>query len=326
MDGSINTTEAMRDAVIFDGPARGRQVNRFWVLLSLAAVIASAGVAADSTATVIGAMIVAPMMLPIQGAMLSTVLGDRTNLIRSVVLIVLGATACVVIGFLVGLLMTNDITAATNTQVAGRVSPRLIDLLAALGTGVVGSIALVRRDISDTLPGVAIAISLVPPLTVAGLALESGATGESLGALLLFATNVAAILVTGIVVMAFYRVHPDTVRADAKPVDRRRAFVVIVSMLVIVGIPLTVSSVSSASSALRDSTIHTVAERWADEVGWDLVDVDDTHVGSVVIRVTGPLPVPETTTLKEQLAAEGIDLTDLEVELVPSYVVDLGTP
>ena len=63
-----------------------------------------------------------------------------------------------------------------------RVSPRLIDLLAALATGAVGAFAMVRADVSDTLPGVAIAISLVPPLAVVGLSLESGAPEQALGA------------------------------------------------------------------------------------------------------------------------------------------------
>ena len=71
--------------------------------------------------------------------------------------------------------MALDVVAATNSQVAGRVQPRLIDLLAAVATGVVGAFALVRSDVSDTLPGVAIAISLVPPLAVVGLTLEAGA-------------------------------------------------------------------------------------------------------------------------------------------------------
>jgi uncharacterized membrane protein len=64
---------------------------------------------------------------------------------------------------------------AANSQVAARGHPRIVDLVAALATGAVGSIALARSDISDTLPGVAIAISLVPPLAVVGLTLESGA-------------------------------------------------------------------------------------------------------------------------------------------------------
>src|SRR4029079_2826275 len=111
------------------------------------------------------------------------------------------------VGFVIGLLVVTDVDAQNNSQVAARVAPKLIDLLAALATGVVGSIALARKDISDTLPGVAIAISLVPPLTVVGLTLESGAPRQSLGALLLFVTNVVAILATGTIVMAIYGVY-----------------------------------------------------------------------------------------------------------------------
>lgn len=326
MNTAINTVPAMRDAVLFDGADRPRRLSRFWILLTLAATIASAGVVGDSTATVIGAMIIAPMMLPIQGAMLSTVLGDRRNLARSIVLILAGAAAAIAIGFIVGLLVTSDVVAATNSQVAGRVTPRLIDLLAALGTGVVGSIALARKDISDTLPGVAISISLVPPLTVAGLVLESGAYGQALGALILFATNVAAILVTGVIVMAIYGVRPvPAAEGDAVDVRRggKRAMIVIVSLLVIVGIPLTYSSIVTGANTINASTIQSVSGRWATEKGWDLLSVDLTPDGAAV-RMTGPLPVPDVDTLRSRLVDAGVTLQGVKVELVPSYTVDLG--
>src|SRR3954462_14039380 len=191
----------MRDQLFFEGQGRARKLSRFWLLLSLAAVIASAGVVSDSVATVIGAMIVAPLMVPILGTLVAVVLADRTNLLRCLGLVVAGAAAVLAISFVVGLLVPNPVVAATNTQVAARVSPRLVDLLAALATGAVGSIALARDDIADPLPGVAIAISLVPPLAVVGLTLESGETDQALGALLLFTTNVSAILAAGLVVM-----------------------------------------------------------------------------------------------------------------------------
>lgn len=320
---STRTDEAaMRNAVLFDGPDRRQRLNRFWILLVLSALIASAGVAADSTATVIGAMIVAPMMLPIQGAMLSTVLGDRTNLLRSVALIVSGAAAAIAIGFLVGFCIPLDVVAASNTQVASRVSPGLLDLLAALATGVVGSIALARRDISDTLPGVAIAISLVPPLAVAGLTLEAGAYGQAVGALLLFTTNVAAILATGVVVMGVYRVTKPAVGPDGAPVRRRRAVVVIVVMLVIVGIPLTASSWTSTMAAVEENTISTVVTQWANGQGWESLGVTSTG-GEYVIRLSGPMPVPETSELEAELRAAGVDTSTVTVEFVPSYSVQL---
>lgn len=170
----FNSDLEMRQSVFFDGPTASQKYSRFWLLLVLAAVIASAGVVADSTATVIGAMIVAPLMTPILGTMLATVLGDRDNLIRSLLLVIGGAAAAIAIGFLVGVVVVPEVLAETNTQVAGRVSPGLIDLLAALGTGVVGSVALVRKDISDTLPGVAIALALSSLAVVVRTIVENG--------------------------------------------------------------------------------------------------------------------------------------------------------
>ena len=175
--------------------------------MPLSAVIAAAGVVSDSTATVIGAMIVAPLMTPILGIVLSVVLTDAKNLRRSILLVVVGAAVVVGLAWIMGLFVPYPVVAATNSQVAARVTPRSSTSWRPWPTGAVGSVALARSDISDTLPGVAIAISLVPPLAVVGLTLESGAPHEALGALLLFTTNVAAILASGIVVMALYRIH-----------------------------------------------------------------------------------------------------------------------
>lgn len=324
-EGRFNSAATMRDVVNFDGTDASQRYSRFWMLLVLSAIIASAGVVADSTATVIGAMIVAPLMTPILGTMLATVLGDRANLARSLSLVVAGAAVAATIGFLVGLLVVNDVLASTNAQVAGRVSPRLIDLLAALGTGVVGSVALVRRDISDTLPGVAIAISLVPPLTVAGLTLESGSLPQSLGALLLFLTNVVAILGTGVIVMSVYGVNrlARPVTADGvRPAGLRRPLALIVAMFVLVGLPLTATSVSVSRQALTEQTVHSTASTWAAPVGWHLVAVT-TQGAQILLRVEGPLPLPNTTSLGDALDAAGIDPDAVTVTFLPTYELRL---
>lgn len=316
--------DVMRDAVFFDGPEAGRRLSRFWILLVLAAIIAAAGVVADSTATVIGAMIVAPLMIPIQGTMLAVVLGDRPNLARSLGLVVTGAAAAMGIGFMVGLLIINDVTAATNSQVAGRVSPALIDLLAALATGIVGSIALARRDISDTLPGVAIAISLVPPLSVVGLTLESGEPSQALGALLLFVTNVAAILATGTVVMALYGAH----RAASRPgqpgptVNRRNAIATIALLGIVVLVPLTISSINIAHDTTEQANVHDVTSDWATDHGWELVAVLGED-NKTVARLEGPLPLPDIASLRQALIDQGIDATHVRIELLPRQTIDL---
>ena len=102
----LNTVDYMREAVFFDGASVKAQYTRFWLLLALSAAIASAGIVADSTATVIGAMIVAPLMRPIQGTMLAAVLGDRRNLVRSIATMVAGAAGAVWSALLVGLLVS----------------------------------------------------------------------------------------------------------------------------------------------------------------------------------------------------------------------------
>ena len=314
-----NTIEHMRDAVLFDGPGVRSKLSRFWVLLILAAVIASAGVVGDSTATVIGAMIVAPLMTPILGTMLSVVLGDRPNLARSLGLVIAGAATAVAIGWVIGLLVGADVVADTNAQVAARVSPRLIDLLAALATGIVGSVALVRSDVSDTLPGVAIAISLVPPLSVVGLTLESGATGEAAGALLLFLTNVTAILATGVAVMALYGVQRMTPAEDpsgTRAVHRKRATAVIFASLAIIAVPLTLTTIRVAHDRIREGDARHAATTWATSVGWHVVGVE-TRDDGVVLKFEGPEPVPDTAGLKAALAADGVDLDEVEAELVP---------
>jgi hypothetical protein len=94
----MDDIQRMRDAVFFEGPEVRQRLSRFWILIVLASIIAAAGIAADSTATVIGAMIVAPLMIPILGTMLSVVLADRSNLIRSLLLLACGAITAIAIG------------------------------------------------------------------------------------------------------------------------------------------------------------------------------------------------------------------------------------
>ena len=97
---------------------------------------------ADSTAIVIGAMIIAPLMTPILGVVLGVVLTDRANLGRCLLLLAAGAAAVVAVSWLLGHVVPYPVTAATNSQVAGRVTPRIVDLVAALATGAVGAVAL----------------------------------------------------------------------------------------------------------------------------------------------------------------------------------------
>jgi len=303
----------MRDQVFFEGPERSRRLSRYWLLLLLSAVIATAGVVSDSTATVIGAMIIAPLMVPILGVVLGVVTADRANLERCLLLLVAGAAAVVALSWLLGHLVPYPVIAATNGQVAARVTPRLVDLVAALATGSVGSVALARPDVSDTLPGVAIAISLVPPLAVAGLTLRSGEPSQSLGALLLFATNVVAILASGIVVMALYRVG--RVQAAVSAFRRPVGVAIIVLLLGAVLVPLWINSDRVDKTTIRESGVQAVAEHWASDAGWSVIGVS-TSGDRVLVDATGPSPAPDLAVLRQDLDAADLGGLDVQVSLV----------
>jgi uncharacterized hydrophobic protein (TIGR00271 family) len=314
----------MREQLLFEGPASARKLSAFWTLLLLAAAIASAGVVADSTATVIGAMIVAPLMTPILGIVFSVTIGDGRNLAVSAALVLAGALAVVAVGFLFGLLAEVPVDAATSSQVPGRVNPSLIDLAAAVATGAVGAFAVVRADVSDTLPGVAIAISLVPPLSVVGLTLEAGEGDEAVGALLLFLTNVGAILLTGVIVMGLYRVRPAALAAVARPpLGRRAAIAVIVAFVGVIAVPLAGSTARIVDERLTIASVTDVASAWAEDAGWEVVDVT-VRQGAVTVRVLGPPPSPDPDALRRDLDAAGLAGVDVRLQLVPEARIELA--
>ena len=304
------------DSLTIESPWRSRSSTRFWVLLVLAGVIATSGVVADSTATVIGAMIVAPLMTPILGVALSLVLADRDRLIRSAAFVVGGALTVVAIGFLIGSIGHPLDAYASNSQVAARISPRLIDLIAALATGTVGAFALVRSDISDTLPGVAIAISLVPPLAVVGLLLEVGRYADAGQAALLFGTNVAAIVVTGTAVLLAYRMRGTAQEAGYHVGDLSGTTLAFVAAgLVAVAIPLTIGTLAVARDQRLAFQARPIAQQWARDAGWQIATVEAVD-GAIIVTALGPPPQVDVERLRRDLDADGLAGADVTVRLV----------
>ena len=183
--------------ILFEGPNTKHRVARFFALMGFAAVIASTGVLSDSTAVVIGAMLIAPLMTPLMGMAISLVMGWPNRLARSATIAFGGIVLAIGVGALLGLIAPTVIDTTTNSQIAGRSSPTILDLITAVAAGGAGAYGLSRPDVSDSLPGVAIAISLVPPLSVVGIAYSQADWSAGNGALLLFTTNMLAILIVG---------------------------------------------------------------------------------------------------------------------------------
>jgi uncharacterized hydrophobic protein (TIGR00271 family) len=274
---------------------------RFAVLLVLSVVIATGGVLTDSTATVIGAMIVAPLMTPIMASGLAIVTGDARRLRRSLLVVGLAVLAAVGISLAIGWLAIGIPDPNTNSQMVGRTSPRTTDLLVALASGAAGAFALSRRSVADALPGVAIAVSLVPPLCVVGVSLSVGDLDAASGAFLLFATNFLAIVAAGgglMALMGYGAVARRAVDADA----RRRAALVTGLALAAISVPLVATTIRVAQDSLLEREARTVVQRWLAGSAYRFVQATADR-GEVVITVTGSGTLPTTADLGARVAA-----------------------
>ncbi len=228
--------------LFFEGEKRSRQVVNFAVLLSLATVIATYGVITDSTASVIGAMIVAPLMTPIMASAASISMGASKRVVSSLILVILGVISVILIAMVLTAIVPGQMVSLTqNPQITSRVNPGLLDFIIALAAGAAGAFAIGRQEIADSLAGVAIAISLVPPLCVVGITLFHGGFSEAGGAFLLFLTNFIAILIAGTVMFGFMGL-PKAVKMDMKAETRKKAMAgILVASIILIGV-LTVAS------------------------------------------------------------------------------------
>ncbi|MEJ2758452.1 MAG: DUF389 domain-containing protein, partial [Anaerolineales bacterium] len=164
----------------------------YFVMVLLSCMIATFGLLIDSAATIIGAMLVAPLMSPILGIGLASIRGDTDLLKNAASALLRGAVLAVLLSALITL--TNDMLPFVliedlPAEVVSRTRPTPIDLGVAVAGGLAATFALVQPNLSAALPGVAIATALMPPLCVIGVGLASGDWEVARGATLLFLTN-----------------------------------------------------------------------------------------------------------------------------------------
>jgi uncharacterized hydrophobic protein (TIGR00271 family) len=290
------------DKLYFDRERTRDAYVRFSVLLLLSVVIATGGVLADSTATVIGAMIVAPLMTPIMATALSIVTGDERHVLRSLLIVVLAVGLVVAVSFAIAVLAPRAVDLRSNSQVAGRISPRLIDLLVALASGAAGAFALSRRSVSDALPGVAIAISLVPPLCVVGICLEGGDMAGAQGALLLFLTNMLAILVAGGGIFAVMG-YAGVARRLMPPRGRRRAAAATGVIALLVTVPLFATSLQLARDSQLELLTRQEAAQWLAGSGYEALQAEASG-DDVTLTLDGEGSLPSTEKLAAALGSQ----------------------
>jgi uncharacterized hydrophobic protein (TIGR00271 family) len=304
--------------LFYEGDRRRTYLEQFGMLLVLSTIIATAGVIGDSTATVIGAMIVAPLMTPIMAVAAALVTGQVDRAIRSLGLVVAGVVTVVALSWLMGVIYPGFLSFDMNSQITGRTSPRLIDLVAALASGAAGAFCMSREDVSDSLPGVAIAISLVPPLCVVGLSIANGQYDDAAGAMLLFLANALAILLAGgglLLVLGLSAARTGQLAGHA----RRNAFLAISVAIIVVAVPLATTGTQMALASREEQVATNAARSWAGDSGLVLravsVDGDQVHV-----TVTGPAVKPSVDALQAALASALGRSVGVQLETIPSSI------
>jgi uncharacterized hydrophobic protein (TIGR00271 family) len=191
---------------------------RFAVLMFLSSLIAAIGLLQNSVAVVIGAMMIAPLMTPIMGIAACLIMGWGQRLLRGLALVSASAAGAVAVGWVFATLLPAT-GIGLPAEVVARSSPDIRDLLVALGAGAAGAFATVHKKISVALPGVAVAVAVVPPLAAVGVLLGRGQPELARGAALLFLTNLVGIVLTATVVFLLTGLVPgDRFRAHRRQI------------------------------------------------------------------------------------------------------------
>lgn len=297
--------------LFFEGADASDRLWRFAALIVLSASIAGFGLLADSAGVVIGAMLVAPLMTPIQAVGAALVQGSVKRIAASAGVILAGMVGAVATGYVVSVLGAGVATTETLPgELLARTAPGLLDLAIAVAAGAAGGYVIARPAISSALPGVGIAVALVPPLAATGICLELGASDLARGALLLFVTNLAAIVLAGAVMILAAGFRPRSTAGRRAPVGLLAALALVAA----VAVPLALHTREVLADARAARTVEREIAEWDPLARVIELSVDDlgdhVEVELVVSSPRDPVGVWELArSLREELGKPvGIEL------------------
>lgn len=259
--------------------------STFFAFLILSTIIAATGLLLDSAATIIGAMVVAPLMGPAISASVGTILDDVDMASRGVRLQITGLLAAIVTAAVMGWLLQQtvlippELDIRTIPQVAERTSPNFLSLFLALGSGLAGAISIMRGS-GSTLVGVAIAVALVPPAATAGLGLAFGLPAVAIAATVLVVVNLLAINLSALVLFFLSGFKP----LDAGSHEGVRSSVV--SRVVVIGIGIAVLSVVLGAVTWTTFQTHSFERQTQAELErqFEAADIEGVELVSVTVR------------------------------------------
>lgn len=260
-DDEVIAVESIRKGVVFKG-------SNLWILI-FATFMASLGLNVNSTAVIIGAMLISPLMGPIMGIGLATGISDfelMKRSFKSYLITTLFSVVTSTVFFLISPL------AEAQSELLARTSPNIYDVLIALFGGLAGVVALSAKEKGNVIPGVAIATALMPPLCTAGYGLATGNLAFFLGAFYLYFINSVFIAVAtfiGVRVMHFRRKEFVDKSREMK-VRKYIVFVVILTMI---------PSIYLTTNIIKETVFNSSASKFiAEELVFNNTQIIDKSV------------------------------------------------
>jgi len=235
--------------------------STFMILLILATMIATFGLFINSSSVIIGAMLLAPLMQPIVSLSMGVLRQDSTLQLDGAKTIFIGVLAVLFTAAIIAFFTPIE---RLTTEMAGRLSPTILDLFVAIASGIAAAYAKSNEKILGSLAGVAIAVALVPPIAVAGIGLGWADWHMFSTAFLLFITNLVGIVFAAaftFVILGFSPLH-----------IARKGIMIWMVIVSVVAIPL----YSSFSKMQEDIQIQKTLSNLAFNVGEH--DVKLTHI------------------------------------------------
>ncbi len=283
----------------------------YWMVLLLAAGIASLGLSLDSAAVVIGAMLVAPILAPVIGLALALAVGDSRLAVRIVIVLVASTIGVIAVAALLTVALPFHTLTA---QISARTRPTMLDLIIAIFSGLAGAVVTVARGsrLSGTVPGVAVSVALVPPLAAAGYGIGTGWNWAIVsGSLLLYGANLAGIVISAMAMFLMVGMHHRDVLVIASAWHREDEAVglwkwlkrvpglrslgilaspwarvaLVLSFVALVAVPLSASLRQIAREARVQHAVEIAAKRFS-RPGRSFVVSRDVAIGSDVATVT----------------------------------------
>lgn len=204
--------------------------SNLWIL-ACAILIASIGLNVNSTAVIIGAMLISPLMGPIVGAGFALATYDFDLLKKTGRSLFIATVVSLIVSFVYFYISPFK---DAQSELLARTSPTIYDVLIAFVGGVVGAISLTREEKGNPIPGVAIATALMPPLCTAGFGLATGNLSFFLGAFYLYSINCFFIGIATFLIIKYLKYKP---KNTGNEVLNKRLHYVITSLVMLIITP-----------------------------------------------------------------------------------------